>query len=57
MPGKPSLAKNIGALYAVQIANYVVPLLTLPWLTRALAPVNFGRLGFAIAIFRRHVLA
>jgi len=56
MPGKPSLAHSMGALYAVQIANYLVPLLTLPWLTRVLGPANFGRLGFCIAIVNYCVL-
>jgi polysaccharide transporter, PST family len=45
-----SLRTNISALYAVQLSNYIVPLLTLPWLTRMLGPQQFGRLGFSLAI-------
>lgn len=52
----PSLRWNIGALYAIQLSNYIVPLLTLPWLTRALGPHQFGRLGFSLAICNYFVL-
>lgn len=52
----PSLRRNISALYAIQLSNYVVPLLTLPWLTRMLGPHQFGRLGFCLAICNYFVL-
>jgi PST family polysaccharide transporter len=52
----PSLRRNISALYAIQLSNYIVPLLTLPWLTRALGPGQFGRLGFCLAICNYFVL-
>lgn len=45
----PSIRNNITALYVVQAANYAIPLLTLPCLTRALGPGGFGRLGFCLA--------
>lgn len=44
-----SLKNNIAALYGVQLANYAIPLLTLPCLTRALQPDGFGRFSFCIA--------
>lgn len=50
MPPQPSLRKNIAALYLVQFTTYLVPLLTLPWLTRALGPEGFGRLNFCLAV-------
>ena len=50
MPQLPSLRKNIAALYAVQIASYAAPLVTLPWLTRVLGPAGFGQLSFCGAI-------
>jgi polysaccharide transporter, PST family len=50
MPQLPSLRKNIAALYAVQVASYVAPLLTLPWLTRVLGPSGFGQLSFCSAV-------
>lgn len=50
MPRTPSLRKNIAALYAVQMASYASPLLTLPWLTRVLGPSGFGRLAFCVAV-------
>jgi len=45
----PSLKNNIAALYGVQLANYAIPLLTLPCLTRVLEPDGFGRFSFCIA--------
>jgi polysaccharide transporter, PST family len=56
MPRNTSLRKNIAVLYAVQIASYAVPLITLPWLTRVLGPVGFGRLSFCAAVTSYFVL-
>ncbi len=56
MPHKPSLRKNIAALFAVQMASYAAPLVTLPWLTRVLGPSNFGRLSFCVAVTSYFVL-
>jgi len=44
-----SVRKNFAVLMTVQISTYVVPLLTLPWLTRILSPDGYGRLSFALA--------
>ncbi len=49
-PRKPSLRRNILSLYVVQLSNYAVPLITLPWLTRVLGPDGFGRLSFCTAV-------
>jgi O-antigen/teichoic acid export membrane protein len=56
MPRKPSLRKNIAALYAVQIASYAAPLVTLPWLARVLGPVGFGQQSFCVAVISYFVL-
>jgi len=50
------LKKNIFSLTILQLGNFVVPLLTLPWLTRVLGPNGFGRLGFAAAIISYFIL-
>lgn len=46
-PSVPRLRGNIVALGLVQIANYAVPLATLPYLARVLGPVAFGQVAFA----------
>jgi PST family polysaccharide transporter len=56
MPHQPSLRKNIASLYAVQIASYLAPLVTLPWLTRVLGPSGFGQLSFCGAVIGYFVL-
>jgi PST family polysaccharide transporter len=56
MPRKHTLRKNIAALFAVQIASYAAPLVTLPWLTRVLGPSSFGRLSFCVAVTGYFVL-
>lgn len=42
----PRLRHNIAALGLVQLGNYLVPLLTLPYLTRVLGAEEFGRVIF-----------
>ena len=41
------MAKNTLALYALQFAGYVIPLVTLPYLARVLRAEGFGLLLFA----------
>lgn len=40
---KSGIFKNASALYLVQIANYIIPLITLPFLTRALGTESYGK--------------
>jgi O-antigen/teichoic acid export membrane protein len=42
----PRLRHNIAALGVLQVANYVIPLVTLPFLARVLGPTAFGKLAF-----------
>ncbi len=56
MPPVPSLRRSISALYVAQLSMYLVPLLTLPWLTRVLGPNAFGRLGFCLAVVNYFVM-
>ncbi|HEX5413581.1 MAG TPA: oligosaccharide flippase family protein [Terriglobia bacterium] len=44
-----ALARNMASLYGVQIANYLLPLVTIPYLTRVLGPSMWGLVAFAQA--------
>ncbi|MEM7081904.1 MAG: flippase [Pseudomonadota bacterium] len=46
---RSSLASNITALYALQAANYLIPLLTLPYLIRVLGAHHYGIMAMAYA--------
>ncbi len=38
--------RNVGSLYSVQIADYLLPLIVIPYLARVLGPASWGRLIF-----------
>lgn len=51
-PGKifrHKLTQNILALYGVQFAKYLLPVITIPYLARVLGPTNLGLLSFVQA--------
>ena len=50
MARAPRLGRNLLAMIAWQVGNYLVPLATFPYLARMLGPANFGILGYASAI-------
>lgn len=52
----PRLRHNIAALGALQAANYLIPLVTLPYLTHALGVEAFGRFSFVLAVMAYFVL-
>ena len=47
-----SVIKNIAALVGVQGANYIIPLITLPYLVKVLGPIGYGGLNFSLAFIQ-----
>lgn len=50
------LLKNIISLLGVQGINYVIPLITLPYLVVTLGPESYGKLSFSLAFIQYFVL-
>lgn len=51
-----TVIKNIVVLVGVQGANYIIPLITLPYLVRVLGPVGYGGLNFSLALIQYFTL-
>ena len=51
-----ALFRNIASLATIQGANYLLPLMTVPYLARVLGPEAFGQLGFSIAFIQYFVI-
>lgn len=52
----PRLRHNIAALGAMQIANYLIPMLTLPYLTRTLGVESYGKVAFVQVVMAYFIL-
>lgn len=47
---KHGVVRNVAGLYGVQIAHFVFPLITIPYLARVLKPAEFGLVTFAQSV-------
>ncbi len=45
-----SLQSNVVAMYSLQIANYVMPMVTLPYLISVLGESGYGKISFAYSV-------
>lgn len=50
------LGGNIAALVILQKANYILPFIIVPYLTRVLGPGNFGKISFVQAVINYFLL-
>jgi PST family polysaccharide transporter len=53
---RSSVAKNAASLYIIQFANYILPLITVPYLVRVLGPSGYGTVAFGQSLIAYFVL-
>ncbi|EJG0246443.1 oligosaccharide flippase family protein, partial [Vibrio parahaemolyticus] len=53
---KSTVLRNASSLYLVKFSGYLIPIITLPYLTRVLGPEYFGYSALAIAISHYFVI-
>ncbi len=53
---RSQLFSNMSYLFIVQIANYLIPLITIPYLIRVIGVDNFGIIAFAISFTQYFVI-
>ena len=53
---KSSIGRNVFSLYALLFANYILPLVTIPYLVRVLGPEKFGVVAFGQSLMAYFVL-
>jgi PST family polysaccharide transporter len=56
MSSKSHLFKNISSLFIVQVANVVLPIITVPIIVRIIGPYKFGLINYSAAIVSYFVL-
>ena len=56
MESKNTLKKNIMSLVVLQGSNYLLPLISLPYLVRVLGPEKFGLIAFVQAVMQYFVM-
>jgi PST family polysaccharide transporter len=57
MSDRKRLLSNMASLFTLQGANYVLPLVTLPYLVRVLGPEKYGLIAFAQAFIQYFIVA